>query len=93
MDVKVNKEPEFESANETSRLLEELDQVLHLSQAMRDILRRYQLLHDLESITGPSPKTSSMRREIELMEQRLRDERAADGAGPDPDPDVFYSPG
>ena len=90
----MNKEPEpqFESANETSRLLEELDQVLNQSSAMRDILQRYKLLHDLESITGPSRKTSSMRREIELMEQRLRVERAADGAGHDPEPDVFYSP-
>jgi hypothetical protein len=47
-------------------------------------------LHDLESITGPSRKTSIMRREIKLMEQSLRDERAADGTGPDPE--VFYSP-
>ena len=84
----MNKEPQFESANETSRLLEELDQVLNQSSAMRDILRRYKLLHDLESITGPSRKTISMRREIKLMEQRLRAERAAAGAGPD----VFCSP-
>jgi hypothetical protein len=83
----MNKEPQFESANETSRLLEELDQVLNQSSAMRDILRRYKLLHDLENITGPSRKTSSMRREIKLMEQRLRDERAVDGVGPE----VFYS--
>lgn len=88
MDVTINMEAEFEPTNETIRLLEELDQVLDQSSAMRDILRRYRLLHDLESITGPSLKTSSMRREIKLMEQRLRDERAAHRARPE----VFYSP-
>ncbi len=86
----MNMEAEFEPTNETSRLLEELDQVLDQSNAMRDILRSYKLLHDLESITGPSRKTSSMRREIKLMEQRLRDERVVIGVGPDPD--GFYFP-
>jgi len=73
----MNKESGLESST-TLRLLEELDQVLDQSSVMREILQRYQQLYDLESITGPSLKTTSMRRDIEHMEQCLRDGRVAD---------------
>jgi len=82
----MNREPESESSDETSLLLEELDLVLGQSSAMRDILRRYQIVRDLECITGPSQKSGSMLREIKIMEQRLRDERHGTSPG------VFFEP-
>jgi len=62
-------------ATETSRLLAELDAAIDQSSAMREIVDKYQILHSLESITGPSEKTRAMRREIELMERALRFDR------------------
>ena len=74
----MNRDPGFESTSETSRLLAELDQVIDQSSAVCDILRHYERLRDLESITGPSPATLGLRREIRLMEQRLREQRGLD---------------
>ena len=68
---------DFDIAKETSRLLSELDQVINHSSALRDIVKRREQLYDLECLTGPSPKTLSMRREIMHLEQQLRDDRAA----------------
>jgi len=59
-------------ATETSRLLAELDAAIDQSSVMRASVDKYQLLHKLESITGPSGKTRTLRREIELMERALR---------------------
>lgn len=68
----MDKELNTEVAIETSRLLAELDDAIDQSSVMREIVDKYQRLHSLESITGPSEKTRAMRREIELMERALR---------------------
>ena len=64
-----------EDNRETARLLTELDRALDESSVMRDIAGKYQRLHDLERITGPSRVTRLLRREIRLLESRLRLER------------------
>ena len=74
----MNREAESESAGQTARLLAELDQLLDRSSALRDIMQRYQQLHELESITGPTRTTRNLRNEIMQLEQRLR--AAHDGA-------------
>ena len=66
---------------ETSRLLSELDYVIDQSGVMREIVDRYECLHSLESLTGPSPKTRILRKEIKLMELKLRLDRAAHKVG------------
>ena len=66
---------------ETSRLLSELDDVIDQSGVMREIVERYECLHSLESLTGPSPKTRILRKEIKLMELKLRLERAGQQVG------------
>jgi hypothetical protein len=63
---------EAESAGQTGRLLAELDRVIDDSSALRDIMRRYEQLRELESITGPSLTTRGLREEISRLEQRLR---------------------
>jgi len=62
-------------AIETTRLLAQLDDAIDQSSVMREIVDKCQLLHNLESITGPSGKTQILRREIELMERALRFDR------------------
>ena len=81
-------ESDTEVSFETSRLLSELDDVIDQSSVMRDIIDRYECLHSLENLTGPSPKTRILRKEIKLMELKLRLERAGRqlGAG------KFFSP-
>lgn len=66
---------------ETSRLLSELDYVIDQSGVMREIVDRYECLHSLESLTGPSPKTRILRQEIKLMELKLRLDRAGHQVG------------
>ena len=61
-----------EATRETARLLTELDRALDESSVMRDIADKYQRLHDLELITGPTQITRLLRREIRLLEARLR---------------------
>lgn len=68
-------DPDKEVSSETSRLLSELDDVIDQSSLMRDIVNRYQRLHNLESLTGPSLKTRILRNEIKLLEMKLRLER------------------
>ena len=72
----MNTNPDLEVANETSRLLSELDQAIDHSSAIRAIVKRREQLYDLERLTGPSPKTRSLRKEIWQMEQQLRADRA-----------------
>lgn len=60
---------------ETSRLLAELDDALNQCSVMRDIIAKYERLHSLECVTGPSCKTRMLRKEIELMERNLSLER------------------
>ena len=62
-------------SNETARLLTELDLAIEQLSAMRDIVTRYEKLHQLESITGPSQRTRGMREEIERLEKRFSGER------------------
>jgi hypothetical protein len=66
----------MEDSRETARLLTELDRALDESSVMRDIAGKYQRLHDIESITGPTRITRLMRREIRVLENRLRLARA-----------------
>ncbi len=73
---------------ETSLLLAELDDAIDQSSVMREIVDKYERLHSLESIAGPSGKTRTLRREIKLMERALRFERYQNH----PDTDAIYSP-
>ena len=57
--------------DETARLLTELDQAIDRSSLLRSILTRYQRLHDLEQLTGPTRKTRILRKQISLLEARL----------------------
>jgi hypothetical protein len=68
-------------AGETARLLSELDRAIDHSSALRNIIRRQEALLELESITGSSRKTQSLRLEITRLEQQLcagHDDEAAD---------------
>jgi hypothetical protein len=58
--------------HETSRLLAELDQAINRSDAIRDIVRRWERLHDMERVIGPSRKTRILHKEIMLLERRIR---------------------
>jgi hypothetical protein len=60
---------------ETSQLLKQLDQVIDQSSLMQDIVSRWESLHRIEGITGPSQRTKIMRQEIELMESKLNSGR------------------
>jgi hypothetical protein len=73
----MGKNPGRELANETSRLLSELELTLDHCNTIRAIARHREQLYDLESLTGPSPRTRSLRAEICQLEQRLGAERAA----------------
>ena len=59
------------SFTETSRLLLKLDQAIDHSTALRDLIRRRELLHDLENLTGNCLSTQTLRQEITGMEQQL----------------------
>ena len=71
----INRNLDNEAATETSRLLTALDDALDQSSTMRDIVDKYERLHNIESIAGPSIKTRILREEIESMERELRFER------------------
>ena len=72
----MNKYNNTEATSETSRLLTELDQAIDQSSVMREIIRKYEYIRSIENITGPSRLTRIMRKEIELMESKLRRVRA-----------------
>ncbi|HKJ53526.1 MAG TPA: hypothetical protein VKB27_18675 [Gammaproteobacteria bacterium] len=65
-----------EATSETARLLTELDRALDESNVIRDIASKTQRLHDLERITGPTRFTRLLRREILVLENRLKLARA-----------------
>lgn len=67
----------LEPTRETSRLLTELDRAIDRSSALRDILLKYEHLRSIERITGPSRLTRIMRKEIQILESRLRVLRSA----------------
>lgn len=73
----MDRNPGCELTNETTRLLSELELALEHSNTIRAIASHREQLCDLESLTGPSPRTRSLRAEIRLLEQRLGAERAA----------------
>ena len=83
----MNNGMELETADETGRLMAELDRTLDLSSVIREIVRRHDILIELESLTGASDMTRKLRTEIELLEQRLRDSRT----GADFDPRLLLS--
>ena len=72
---------------ETSRLLSELDLAIGESSVMRDIVNRYERVRDIEKLTGPSRLTRIMRKEIRILESRLRLERLRQQK-----PDAAFSP-
>jgi len=71
----MDKDLNTEIATETSQLLAELDNALGQSNVMREIVDKYERLHNIESIAGLSIKTQILREEIELMERELSAER------------------
>ena len=64
-----------EDQTRTTQLLSQLDHALDRSSVVRELVDEYQRLHLLESITGPSRCTRSLRREIERKESTLRSTR------------------
>ncbi len=73
----------MDSTAETARLLSELDFAIDQSSAMRDIISKYEHMRSIESITGPSRITRVMRKEIQIMESRLRLVRSNQGLSQD----------
>ena len=71
-------------ANETNRLLSELNRAIDHSSALRDIIRRQEALQELESITGISGKSQSLREEIAQLEQQLSDALNGNEVASDP---------
>jgi hypothetical protein len=71
-------------AGETARLLSELDRAIDHSSALRNIIRRQEALLELESITGSTRKTQTLRQEITRLEQQFYAGRGDEAAVPDP---------
>ena len=67
---------ETDVTRETTQLLNELDDALLHSSALREVLEKYDELQGLERVTGPSRLTRTLRREIHLLEERLGRVRA-----------------
>ena len=72
----MNQSDDSQEVRETARLLTELDRALDESSVIRDIATKYQVLRDLERLTGPSQGTLRLRKEILRLENRLRIARA-----------------
>lgn len=83
----MNNHNNMEATSETSRLLTELDQAIDQSSVMREIIRKYEYIRSIENITGPSRLTRIMRKEIQLMESKLRLVRARHQK-----PEIAFSP-
>ena len=54
--------------DETTRLLWELDRAIDHSSVLRNIIRRQEALQEIESITGSSHRTRTLRQEIASLE-------------------------
>jgi len=65
----MNRDIDSTITHETSRLLAGLDQAINRSDAIRDIVRRWECLHDMERVIGPSRKTRVLHKEILLLER------------------------
>ncbi len=59
----------------TSHLQSELDLAIDRSSLIREIVSKYERLHSIEQITGPSPRTRLIRSEIAYLEERLHFEQ------------------
>ncbi|MEM7565061.1 MAG: hypothetical protein AAF353_18765 [Pseudomonadota bacterium] len=60
---------------ETSQLLEKLDNLIDQSSALQEIVRLGEKLHRLEKVTGPCYQTELIRLEIAHKESKLKSER------------------
>ena len=67
---------ETDVSRETIQLLNELDNALLHSSALRAVLEKSRELQRLESVTGPSRLTRALRREISLLQNQLGKVRA-----------------
>ena len=65
-----------QESDETGRLLCELDLALDRSSLIREIVSKYERLHSIEQITGPSPRTRFIRSEIAYLEEMLHLEQS-----------------
>ena len=77
----MNRDIDSTITHETSRLLAELDQAMNRSDAIRDIVRRWERLHDMERVIGASRKTRVLHKEIMLLERRFRSSRVYHNSG------------
>lgn len=77
----MNRDIDSTITHETSRLLAELDQAINRSDAIRDIVRRWERLHDMECVIGSSRKTRVLHKEIMLLERRFRGRRVYHNSG------------
>ena len=71
----MQKSANMEVTRETSQLLSELDLAIDQSGVMREIISKYDCIRSIENITGPSRLTRIMRKETQIMENRLRTAR------------------
>ncbi len=63
---------DLQETRKTAHLLTELDRALDESSVIRDITSKYQILRDIERITGPSRVTRLLREEILKLENQLK---------------------
>ena len=68
--------PKPQDSSETDHLLCELDLAIGRSSLIREIVSKYERLHSIEQITGPSPRTRLFRSEIAYLEERLHLEQS-----------------
>ena len=66
----------LEDSSETSHLLSELDLAIDRSSLIREIVSKYERLHNIEQITGPSPRTRLILSEIAYLEEKLHFEQS-----------------
>ena len=81
----MDKNQDPEDLAETSDLLSDLDNIIDQSSLVRDIVIRYQHLHNIEQVTGPCKSTEFLRRQIVNLENRLQSARFSES-------DSFSSP-
>jgi hypothetical protein len=77
----MNREIDSSITGETRQLLAELDQALNRSDAIRDIVRRWERLHDMETVIGPSRRTRILHKEIMLLERKIHFHDVARNSG------------
>ena len=80
----MNRDIDPSITGETNRLLAELDQAINRSDAIRDIVRRWERLHDMERVIGPSRRTRVLYKEIMLLERRIHAGQSNRNSGAEP---------